>query len=166
MYRRISDFIVDWKLESENSLKILRSLTDESLSRRVTPEGRSLRTLAWHLIITLGEMGARAGLNIDCPPQNAPEPSTLAEIVEKYEKASSSVLQEVQDSWNDESLDETIDMYGMEWSRGMTLSALIRHEVHHRGQMTVLMRQAGLMVPGVYGPSKEEWALYNMPAMA
>jgi hypothetical protein len=27
----------------------------------------------------------------------------------------------------------------------------------------VLMRQAGLNVPGVYGPSREEWTAYNMP---
>lgn len=36
-------------------------------------------------------------------------------------------------------------------------------ETHHLGQMTVLMRQAGLNVPGVYGPSKEEWTAYGMP---
>ncbi|MBI2416475.1 MAG: hypothetical protein HYV28_00920 [Ignavibacteriales bacterium] len=30
--------------------------------------------------------------------------------------------------------------------------------------MTVLMRQAGLKVPGAYGPSREEWAAYGMPA--
>jgi uncharacterized damage-inducible protein DinB len=29
--------------------------------------------------------------------------------------------------------------------------------------MTVLMRQAGIKVPGVYGPAKEEWAAYGMP---
>jgi len=25
------------------------------------------------------------------------------------------------------------------------------------------MRQAGLKVPGIYGPSKEEWETYGMP---
>jgi uncharacterized damage-inducible protein DinB len=34
---------------------------------------------------------------------------------------------------------------------------IIKHIIHHRGQMTVLMRQAGLKVPGVYGPAREEW---------
>jgi uncharacterized damage-inducible protein DinB len=29
--------------------------------------------------------------------------------------------------------------------------------------MTVLMRQAGLRVPGIYGPAKEDWASMNMP---
>jgi uncharacterized damage-inducible protein DinB len=31
--------------------------------------------------------------------------------------------------------------------------------------MTVLMRQAGLRVPGIYGPAKEEWEEHGMPAM-
>jgi uncharacterized damage-inducible protein DinB len=30
--------------------------------------------------------------------------------------------------------------------------------------MTVLMRQAGLRVPGVYGPSQEEWSQFGMEA--
>ena len=41
---------------------------------------------------------------------------------------------------------------------------LVTHQTHHRGQMTVLMRQAGLKVPDVYGPAKEGWATYGMPA--
>ena len=34
---------------------------------------------------------------------------------------------------------------------------LIKHIAHHRGQITVLMRQAGLKPFGVYGPPKEDW---------
>jgi uncharacterized damage-inducible protein DinB len=44
----------------------------------------------------------------------------------------------------------------------MTIAAafqgLVRHLIHHRGQLIVLMREAGLIVPGVYGPSREETA--------
>jgi uncharacterized damage-inducible protein DinB len=60
-------------------------------------------------------------------------------------------------------LSEVIPIYGEKWPRGLTLSILIGHQTHHRGQMTVLMRQAGLPVPGVVGPSKEEWAAMGMP---
>jgi uncharacterized damage-inducible protein DinB len=56
------------------------------------------------------------------------------------------------------------DMYGEMWKRGFTLYNLITHQIHHRGQMTVLMRQSGLKVPGFYGPSFEEWAQYGMEA--
>ena len=41
-------------------------------------------------------------------------------------------------------------------TRGMAVLVMLHHEIHHRGQMTVLMRQAGLPVPGVYGPAKDE----------
>jgi len=49
-------------------------------------------------------------------------------------------------------------MYGDRWKRGVTLLALLMHQAHHRGQMTVVMRLAGLKVPALYGPAREEWA--------
>ena len=58
------------------------------------------------------------------------------------------------------------EMYGMIWKRGTTLSLLINHQAHHRGQVTILMRQAGVPVIGVYGPAKEEWEAMGMAAMA
>jgi uncharacterized damage-inducible protein DinB len=57
-------------------------------------------------------------------------------------------------------------MYGETWKKGFTLYCMVSHQTHHRGQITVLMRQAGLKVHGVYGPAKEEWAEMGMPAMA
>ena len=60
---------------------------------------------------------------------------------------------------------EEVDIYGERWQNGFTVFALIAHQAHHRGQMTVFMRQAGLRVPGVYGPAREEWATMGMAAM-
>ena len=70
---------------------------------------------------------------------------------------------EIESNWGDQDLVVEDDMYGEMWPRGKSLAALSNHQTHHRGQMTVLMRQAGLEVPGVYGPSKEEWSAYGMP---
>ena len=52
-----------------------------------------------------------------------------------------------------------------EGSRAEIIQDTFSHWSHHRGQMTVLMRQAGLRVPGVYGPAKEDWAAMGAPAM-
>jgi uncharacterized damage-inducible protein DinB len=82
--------------------------------------------------------------------------------VAAYDRASASVLEQVTQHWTDGMLEDTLEMYGDRWTRGNVLDALIRHEAHHRGQMTVLMRQAGLPVAGPYGPSREEWAAYGM----
>ena len=70
------------------------------------------------------------------------------------------------EKWTDATLLETDDMYGQRWPRGLSASILLQHEVHHRGQMTVLLRQAGAKVPGVCGPAKEEWAEFGMEAPA
>ena len=166
MLRTIEDFQKDWAYEAEATTKILNALTDESLGQKVTPEGRSLGTLAWHLATTLGEMLGHVGLKIDAPDHAAAVPERAADIAAAYEKGARSVSDEIAKNWDDETLEQEDNMYGDTWKRGVTLFALIAHQAHHRGQMTVLMRQAGLKVPGVYGPSKEEWEAHGMPAMA
>lgn len=166
MLRKIEDFQKDWAYETEATLKVLNALTDESLEQKVTPSGRSLGFLAWHLTQTLGEMPGHAGLKIDAPSFQEEAPASAADIAAVYEKAAKSVTDEINKNWTDETLLQEDNMYGETWARGLTLFLLITHQAHHRGQMTVLMRQAGLPVPGVYGPSKEEWEAHGMPAMA
>ncbi len=150
MFRRVDDFATAWGTEYEGTLKVLRALSDASLGQRVDAQGRTLGRLAWHVTQTIPEMMNRTGLGLEGPDEHAPVPASAAEIVAAYESAGTALL-------------ETRDMYGEQWPNGLTLEILIRHQTHHRGQMTVLMRQAGLKVPGVYGPGKEEWAAYGMP---
>ncbi|MBA3972147.1 MAG: hypothetical protein H0X46_08385, partial [Bacteroidetes bacterium] len=91
-------------------------------------------------------------------------PSNINDIINAFQNSSNSVTELVQKQWTDDSLLKEANMYGENWKNGTTLSILIKHQAHHRGQLTVLMRQAGLKVPGVYGPAKEEWAQWNMVA--
>jgi len=164
MYRAIQDFLTDWTQENDSTLKVFKNLTDASLKQKVSTEGRSLGYLAWHIVLTLGEMGDKAGLKVNAPSENAPNPDKASEIVTEYEKAAASFTAEIKQKWNDGMLAEEIDMYGERWTRSATLNSLIKHQIHHRAQMTVLMRQAGLKVPGVCGPSHEEWQSFGMPA--
>jgi uncharacterized damage-inducible protein DinB len=162
MYRTIGDCALDWKYESDATMKILHAITDDSLGRRITPEGRSLGLLAWHLVLTLGEMGSKMGLQVTGPAEDSEQPAHASEIASTYDISARSVVEAVRSSWNDASLTEKIEMYGETWRRGDALASLVRHQIHHRAQMTVLMRQAGLRVPGIYGPSREEWAQFGM----
>lgn len=165
MFRKIEDFQKAWAYETEMTCKVLNNLTDASLDQKVTPEGRSLGFLGWHIAQTLGEMLEKVELKIGAPEYDRECPRSAAEIAAAFDKAARSVTAEVAANWNDETLLQTDEMYGDTWSRGLTLFLLITHQAHHRGQMTVLMRQAGLPVPGVYGPAKEEWAAMGAPAL-
>jgi uncharacterized damage-inducible protein DinB len=163
MYHTIQEFLDEWNEEQEATIKIFSSLTDSSLQQKVTPEGRSLGTLAWHIVTSLGEMGGKSGLIINAPPEDEPVPSHAKEILDAYKNAGDSLGLAVQEQWSDALLLETIELYGERWTRSETLHMLITHLIHHRAQMTVLMRQAGLKVPGIYGPSREEWATLGLP---
>ena len=164
MFRKVEDFLGSWAYETEATLKVFQNLTDASLDQRVHPEGRTLGRIAWHIVQTLPEMGGRTGLKVRGPREGDPIPSSAEEISAAFRESADSLGQEIRTQWNDDDLEVEDDMYGQMWPRGRTLAALLNHQTHHRGQMTVLMRQAGVQVPGVYGPSREEWTAYGMPA--
>lgn len=166
MYRKLKDFEPNWAYETEITTKLFNNLTDQSLAQKVTDGGRTLGFLAWHIVLTIGEMFDKVGLKIDCPPEDAPVPQTAREITEAFERAAKSLAEELAKNWTDETLLQEDEMYGMIWKRGTTLNMLVNHQAHHRGQVTVLMRQAGLPVVGVYGPAKEEWEAMGMTALA
>jgi uncharacterized damage-inducible protein DinB len=163
MFRAVQDFLGSWAYETEATVKVFEQLTDESLSQMVSEEGRSLGRIAWHIVQTLPEMCNRTGLGVVGPGERDPIPTSAQEIRDRFKEAADSLANQVGARWTDGDLEVEDDMYGQRWRRGRTLAALVNHQIHHRGQMTVLMRQAGLMVPGVYGPAKEEWAEFGMP---
>lgn len=157
MIRRIDDFTHDWEQESGATLKLLRALTDSSLAQRVTDAGRSARDLAWHMVLALPDTLRRLGLSTSGPADDAPAPAAARDITDTYERVAAELEDRITTTWTDAVLEETVSIFGQEWTKGFILTSVIRHQAHHRGQLTVLMRQAGLRVPGVYGPAREEW---------
>lgn len=162
MIASIAEFEQMWTLESNNTRKVFAELTDRSLAQAVTADHRTLGRLAWHITTSVGEMMNRTGLSVSGPAEDAPVPPTAAAIREGYDTAARSLLEQMRTAWTDASLRIEDEMYGQKWARALTLAILVAHQTHHRGQMTVLMRQAGLKVPGFYGPAKEGWAAMGM----
>lgn len=161
MFRTIDDFLNGWQYESEATLKVFRELTDASLPQAVVPGGRTLGFLAWHITTAVSDMMAQAGLPVEAAAQTEAAPAKAAAIADRYARDAKAAAEAVRTAWTDAQLDDEIPMYGQTWKKSGVLSALIGHQAHHRGQMTVLMRQAGLKVPGVYGPAQEEWAAFG-----
>jgi uncharacterized damage-inducible protein DinB len=137
-------------------------LTDENRKQKVADTYRQLGEIAWHMVMTVPELMSRTGLKNFAIDFKTPPPDSAAKIVTTYQTVTAELLEAIKSKWTDQSLLETDDMYGQQWQRGFTLNVLVRHEIHHRGQMTVLLRQAGQRVPGLFGPSKEEYAEMNL----
>lgn len=166
MFRRIEDFLASWRYEADKTLAVMEAIPEANLGQQVAEGHRDLRRLAWHLVESLVEMPGHMGVVLPGAerlqgPFIGPPPATGAEIRQAYTAASEALLAALQ-GWKDADLDVEDDLYGDRWPRGKTLGALISHQIHHRGQMTVLLRQAGQRVPDVYGPAKEGWPAYGM----
>jgi uncharacterized damage-inducible protein DinB len=161
-YHTIDEFIKDWSFERQATLKIISSLTDESLKKRAYKEGRTLGYLAWHLATTISEMINKTGLKIYFLDPESDNPTKAKDIKIAYDKVSNELIERLLAEWKDSTLMEEVEMYGEKWKKGEALESLVKHQIHHRGQMTVYMRIAGITVPGIYGPSKEEWKDFGM----
>jgi uncharacterized damage-inducible protein DinB len=164
MYRKIEDFLSDLETESASTQKLLDALTDASLSQEVKEGHRTLGRIVWHIVTTVSEMMAKTGIVLTTVAPDAPMPGRAAEFQQAYASAVRELTEQIRSNWTDQTLTMVDEMYGEKWLRGFTARVLLNHQTHHRGQMTILMRQAGLKVPGVYGPSKEEWSAYGAPA--
>ncbi|MBY7144369.1 DinB family protein [Virgibacillus sp. NKC19-3] len=155
MYRKVNDFIQDWSMASQGTLNVLESLSDEKLDQAIVEGHNTLGWLGWHVATAPAFFAGLVELNINDSADPNKVPQQASEIVEQYRKISNAIKQEVE-QLSDEKLEENVDNFGNPTPRGALLRTLIDHQTHHRGQMTVLLRQAGLPVPGVMGPTKED----------
>lgn len=164
MYLSITNFKNDWAYEYEATFKQLSVLTNASLTAPMPQNLRSIETLAWHIVYSISEMINHTELQIHAVPQDAPIGLTVTDLVSEYKKTNDAFVSII-DAWEYNQLTVKTPMYGEEWTKGKILQIIMHHQIHHRAQLGVLMRLAGLQVPGVYGPSKEDWNTMGMEPM-
>ncbi len=154
MYRQADDFLQEWTMAAEGTLKVFQAVTDDKLDQSIVEGHSTLGWLGWHLVGAAGYFSYLAGLKVPMIRQEDPVPTTAVEIVQAYEKVVNGIKEEAAKLSNEDLL-EVVNGFTGPIPKGALLRALIDHQTHHRGQMTVLLRQAGLPVPGVMGPTKE-----------
>ncbi|NCI51531.1 hypothetical protein GWC95_16500 [Sediminibacterium roseum] len=154
MFSSIRHFSDIWESETASTLACLNNLTDESLTKEYVNDYRTIDRLANHIVDCAAGIPHEAGLPV--AGYEKIKFHTVHELVEAYKKNTAAVTAALT-QWNDDTLQEETPMYGESWKKGFALWVTVVHQIHHRGQLTVLMRAAGLKVPGIYGPSKEEW---------
>lgn len=163
MYQSIQDLLEDWKTEADITKSVLGALTDVSLAYQAVPNQRSIGRVAWHAVTSIYEFMAQAGVELGVPLDLNRVPETAAEISGTYAKLCEAAMS-IASQWNASVLQETRNYWGEEWTIGFGMLHMNKHEIHHRGQLTALMRQAGIKPPIVYGPAQEDWASFGMEA--
>lgn len=162
MYNNISDFLDDWKSESQSTLEVFSRIDNKKKSEKLNDHLRSLDRLAWHITQSIPEMLHYAGIFDQNFLEKEPVPDTMEMNNEIYSHYSAELGRLIKEKWENADLTEKIEMYGEMWEKRFVLTILVKHQIHHRGQMTAIMRMLDLDVPGIYGPSKEEWSKLGM----
>lgn len=149
MFTKVADFAPEWEQESAITVKLLEALTDEALNQRVAEGHWTLGEIAWHLVQSINYMSS---MGLSFPAPQAEQPTSAAAIAAEYRTISREMLHAVMTQWDDASLLEVKELAGGQWRNGDSLRLTITHQAHHRGQMTVLMRQAGMKeIPSIFG---------------
>lgn len=156
MYRIVQDFLAEWDRAANGTLQVLEALTDEKLNQAIVEGHSTLGWLGWHLVTSVPFFAGQVGLNVAVPGDQGTVPNKASEIVDGYKKVSEQLKNQVEENFTDESIVETVNSFGQMTPRGAILRMFVDHQTHHRGQMTVLLRQAGLKVPSIMGPTKED----------
>ncbi|KOS68987.1 damage-inducible protein DinB [Lysinibacillus contaminans] len=151
MYRKVEDFLTDWQVSAKGTTKAIQAISNDSMDVAIVEGHNTLGWLASHLVEVAIDFGQSAGLTM---PAYIQQYTNIEETVEAYQKVAVAYSEQVA-TYTDEQLLEDVPAFGGQMPRGKLLRILINHQTHHLGQMTVLLRQSGLKVPPVMGPTKE-----------
>lgn len=156
MFSNPQSFLNVYEKENVLTARVLENLTDKSLSQEKAPGHNTVGDIAWLIAVApvhwLRDCGFRFGGEYEKKPAILDVPM----IEDTYRHICNQVKQQVavKSKADLERAYPVMDMPDM--PLGEILGQLIHMEIHHRGQLTVLMRQLNLPVPRLYGPNYEE----------
>ena len=158
--REVVTFFSEWDNEAAKTAQLMRALPPDQYDFRPDPKGRTLGQLAWHLAEIEGYMSwsVEAGkFEVDAKIPGLERPRTVAELAPGYERVHRESVARLAGLTPEDFLRTTPFFGGRMVPIGTILwNALLRHLVHHRGQLVLMCRLAGGRPPGMFGPTREE----------
>jgi uncharacterized damage-inducible protein DinB len=160
----IDGMLQELRDEARSTRRLLERVPDNRLGWRPHDRSRTLGQLAWHIAVV---PGAVAEFVASPSPAQAPEfspdptPATSAELIAALDQ-SIAKAEKILGGMDDASLMATWRM--MKGDReifaiprvAMLRSVMLNHWYHHRGQLTVYLRELGVPLPSIYGPTADE----------
>ena len=148
--------IEDYEQERAMTRAVLAALPDSGAGYKPDPKSRTALQLAFHIAYYdmwfLESIAAVAFLpEKEEMPEGASKPS---DIPAWYDKVTAEGLEKVK-KLNGEQAATVLDFFGIKMANAAFMSFLLKHMIHHRGQLAAYLRPAGGMVPPIYGGSAD-----------
>jgi uncharacterized damage-inducible protein DinB len=159
----IDGMLQELEQEAQTTRRVLERVPDDQLSWRPHQKARTLGELALHIATV---PGAVAELVASRSPAQAPQfadpsPKSASELIPALDQ-SIAKAKKVLGGMDDGTLMATWRLMLGEREllavprMGMLRSVMLNHWYHHRGQLTVYLRELGVAIPSIYGPSADE----------
>ncbi len=155
MYSNVQDFLMQYGYESGNTNKLLAAVSEAHFNEEPNEHVRSTGRLSWHIAKAVSEFGALLPITVTKVGE-ADKTTTPAAAAALHSRSAAELMAAVQSTITNEMLGNEINAWGMKMTVSSLLWMLITHEIHHRGQLQVVMRVVGDMPVGVVGPTDEE----------
>ena len=156
-------FIQELEMEAATTRRVLERVPDDKLQWKPAEKSRTLGQLALHIATTTGAVASLASTTpAQFPGFGAdPSPARTSEIVQAHD-ASVAQARQILAGMDDDAMRATWTLMGgdrviMAVPRVAFLrSIMLNHWYHHRGQLSVYLRELGVPLPSIYGPSADE----------
>jgi uncharacterized damage-inducible protein DinB len=159
----IDGMLQELEEEAETTRRVLTRVPDDHLAWRPHPRSRTLGELALHVAIVPGGV---AKLAVSASPAQLPQfvdpsPKSASELVPALDESIAKAKQTL-GGMEDAALLATLRL--MQGERevfavprvALLRSIMLNHWYHQRGQLTVYLRELGVAIPSIYGPSADE----------
>ncbi|MEO8140328.1 MAG: DinB family protein [Gemmatimonadota bacterium] len=159
--KEFATFLSIWDDEAKKTISILKALPEGKYDFRPDPGGRSIGEMAWHLAEgdAYNSLGvAEGGFSPEMRPPNMARPKELAGLAPGYERVHREAVDRVRHLTPEQLAKKITYFSGEPMTGAYILWGTIFHNIHHRGQLSLMCRLAGGVSPGVYGPNREEMA--------
>ena len=159
----IDGMLQELEQEAQTTRRVLERVPADQLAWRPHPKARTLGELALHVAIV---PGAVAELIASPSPAQAPDfidpsPQSASELIPALDE-SIAKAKKVLGGMDDAALMATWRMLQGERELfavprvALLRSIMLNHWYHHRGQLTVYLRELDVPIPSIYGPSADE----------
>jgi uncharacterized damage-inducible protein DinB len=158
----IQGLLQELEQEAQTTRRVLERVPGDRLDWKPHAKSMSLGQLALHVATLPGNVAEISRQTPFPLPQFVqPSPTNVAELIPALEQ-SVAKAREILGSMDDASLAKmwrAVD--GEREVMALPVGAVLRaimlnHWYHHRGQLSVYLRQVGALVPSIYGPSADE----------
>jgi uncharacterized damage-inducible protein DinB len=159
----IDGMLQELEQEAQTTRRVLERVPDDQLAWRPHEKARTLGELAMHVAIVPGAVAELVASHstVQAPQFSDPRPKSAAELIPALDE-SIAKAKKVLGGMDDATLMATWRMMNGERELlavprvSMLRSVMLNHWYHHRGQLSVYLRQLDIPVPSIYGPSADE----------